>query len=242
MRRTRRNTLLLAACLRGAASLRTSVSRPRVAPLCGGAAGHVDVFSDAPVASGDSSEPPLYYVAEELYPRSYVLASKRFTTSDTRAQWLADWRAITECFARFPVEPDRGQAGLAAAVNAACADELAFITGGPLRAPSPFAFALIDDLFVSARCDPDRYARLRTYCLWQYVPGRFGDVSERVGSARVAEAARTNGGYSRECFQRTFDPATPEYDAMVRCHDVEYPVKHPAWRAGGGGLPPSPCD
>lgn len=78
--------------------------------------------------------------------------------------------------------------------------------------------------------------------LWQYVPARFGDVCERVGSVRVAEAARTGGGYSRECLQVHFDPRTPEYEAMVACHDVEFPVKHPDWRAAGAFAGAGPRD
>ena len=104
------------------------------------------------------------------------------------------------------------------------------MTGGPRRRPSPFALCLVDAVFVAAYTDPDKYARLREYALAQYVPARMGDVSERVGSPRVAEAARTGGA----CFdQVVFDPATPEFEAMVKCHNVEYPVKHPDWRASG---------
>ena len=33
--------------------------------------------------------------------------------------------------------------------------------------------------------------------------------------------------------QTFFDPLTPEYDAMVRCHNVEYPIKHPTGGASG---------
>ncbi|KAH8094128.1 hypothetical protein JL720_4118 [Aureococcus anophagefferens] len=128
---------------------------------------------------------------ERLYPNSYVMPTgQRYATAQTRAQWLADWRAITECLARFPTATpqnlDRTQ--LAVSLNAACTDELS------------------------------------------YVPLRMGDVCERVGSPRVAEVARTGGA----CFdQNLFDPATPEYEAMVKCHNVEYPVKHPDWRAAG---------
>ncbi|KAH8069251.1 hypothetical protein JL721_6070 [Aureococcus anophagefferens] len=169
---------------------------------------------------------------ERLYPNSYVMPTgQRYATAQTRAQWLADWRAITECLARFPTATpqnlDRTQ--LAVSLNAACTDELAFMTGGARRRPSPFAITLVDALFVAAYCDAPRYARLREYALAQYVPLRMGDVCERVGSPRVAEVARTGGA----CFdQNLFDPATPEYEAMVKCHNVEYPVKHPDWRGG----------
>jgi hypothetical protein len=123
---------------------------------------------------------------------------------------------------------DRTQ--LAVSLNAAITDELAFMTGGARRRPSPFAITLVDALFVAAYCDAPKYARLREYALAQYVPLRMGDVCERVGSPRVAEVARTGGA----CFdQNLFDPATPEYEAMVKCHNVEYPVKHPDWRAAG---------
>ena len=170
---------------------------------------------------------------ERLYPNSYVMPTgQRYATAQTRAQWLADWRAITECLARFPTATpqnlDRTQ--LAVSLNAAITDELAFMTGGARRRPSPFAITLVDALFVAAYCDAPRYARLREYALAQYVPLRMGDVCERVGSPRVAEVARTGGA----CFdQHLFDPATPEYEAMVKCHNVEYPVKHPDWRAAG---------
>ena len=121
--------------------------------------------------------------------------------------------------------------------------------GGPRRLPSPFALALVDAAFHSAYCEPERHARIRDYVLDQYVPGRFGDVCERVGSWRVAEAARTAKRSPLDARPRRstnfFDPATPEYDAMVRCHNVEYTVKHPDWRVAG--LPEGmelhePCD
>ena len=90
--------------------------------------------------------------AAALYPRSYSLPMRPYTRPVVRAQWLADWRAITDCLIRFPTSGEPGQARLAAAVNAACVDELAFLTDRR-RPPSPFAFALIDALFVAAHTD-----------------------------------------------------------------------------------------
>ena len=83
----------------------------------------------------------------------------------------------------------------------------------------------------------------------QYVPGQFGDVCERLGSWRVAEAVRMSMGSPLDArprrLQTFFDPLTPEYDAMVACHNVEYPIKHPDWRRAGlpGDLGlDGPCD
>lgn len=97
------------------------------------------------------------------------------------------------------------------------------------KLPSPFALSLVDAAFCAAHARPDRYARIREYVLTQYVPGRGAEVSERLGAHRVAKVAR--GGRSTSAVGRWFDPASPEFDAMVRCHNVEFPVKHPDWRS-----------
>lgn len=97
------------------------------------------------------------------------------------------------------------------------------------RLPSPFALSLVDKAFFAAHTRPDRYARMREYAFTQYVPGRGADVSERLGAHRVAAASRS--GRTTSAIGRWFDPASPEYDAMMRCHNVEYPVKYPDWRA-----------
>ena len=194
---------------------------------------------------------PLYVTPEALFPTSYVLPISRRVKNSIKAQWFADWRAIADCFLRFP-DPRRrldGSEGLASRLSTACSNELQFVPSGPRRLPSPFALSLIDRAFHSAYLDPARHARLRDYVLDQYVPGQFGDVCERLGSWRVAEAVRMSMGSPLDArprrLQTFFDPLTPEYDAMVRCHNVEYPIKHPDWRRiglpGGLGLD-GPCD
>lgn len=190
------------------------------------------------------------YEAEVLYPKSYSLPLVgRRVAASTRAQWLADWRAISECFARFQTDTAENteQTRLADSLNTVCADELSFMTGGTRKRASPFALSLVDCAFVAAYCEPEKYRRIRDYVLAQYVPSRMGDVSEKVGSYRVADVARAGAGSSRECRQRFFDPATPEFVAMVKAHNVEYPVKHPdyreAWAAAGGAHQlHEPCD
>ena len=196
-------------------------------------------------------EDPLYVTPEALFPTSYVLPISRRVKNSIKAQWFADWRAIADCFLRFP-DPRRrldGSEGLASRLSTACSNELQFVPSGPRRLPSPFALSLIDRAFHSAYLDPARHARLRDYVLDQYVPGQFGDVCERLGSWRVAEAVRMTMGSPLDArprrLQTFFDPLTPEYDAMVRCHNVEYPIKHPDWRRTGlpGGLGlDGPCD
>jgi len=194
---------------------------------------------------------PLYVTPEALFPTSYVLPISRRVKNSIKAQWFADWRAIADCFLRFP-DPRRrldGSEGLASRLSTACSNELQFVPSGPRRLPSPFALSLIDRAFHSAYLDPARHARLRDYVLDQYVPGQFGDVCERLGSWRVAEAVRMSMGSPLDArprrLQTFFDPLTPEYDAMIRCHNVEYPIKHPDWRRvglpGGLGLD-GPCD
>ena len=194
---------------------------------------------------------PLYVTPEALFPTSYVLPISRRVKNSIKAQWFADWRAIADCFLRFP-DPRRrldGSEGLASRLSTACSNELQFVPSGPRRLPSPFALSLIDRAFHSAYLDPARHARLRDYVLDQYVPGQFGDVCERLGSWRVAEAVRMSMGSPLDArprrLQTFFDPLTPEYDAMVACHNVEYPIKHPDWRRvglpGGLGLD-GPCD
>lgn len=49
-----------------------------------------------------SMKPGEFYLAEQLFPKSYVQPMKAAGGAE-RAQWLADWRAIAECFARFSV-------------------------------------------------------------------------------------------------------------------------------------------
>ena len=183
-------------------------------------------------------ETSLYVSPEALFPTSYVLAISGRVRNSVKAQWFADWRAIADCFLRFPDPRKReGSEGLAFRLSTACASELEFASRGPRRLPSPFALSLIDCAFHSAYLDPARHARLRDYVLDQYVPGQFGDVCERIGSWRVAEAVRGSMGSPLDArprrLQTYFDPLTPEYDAMVRCHNTEYPIKHPDWRRLG---------
>lgn len=176
-----------------------------------------------------------FVLAERLYPASYALPMNKNVNGDVRAQWLADWRAVAECFARFHSPGALEHTRLAAALRDACSDELAFMPSAVVarsgRVPSPFALSLVDAAFVAAHARPDRYARMREYVLAQYVPSRCTDVAERLGAHRVAAVARS--GRSTSAIGRWFDPASPEYDAMVRCHNIEFPVKHPDWRARG---------
>jgi len=136
------------------------------------------------------------------------------------------------------------QTRLATALRDACGDELSFmpstIVARTGRLPSPFALSLVDAAFCAAHARPDRYARMRDYVLAQYVPGRGADVSERIGAHRVAAVARS--GHSTSAIGRWFDPASPEYDAMVRCHNVEFPIKHADWRAHVDIVLHEPCD
>ncbi|KAJ8611939.1 hypothetical protein CTAYLR_004370 [Chrysophaeum taylorii] len=191
------------------------------------------------------AKPGEFYLAERLYPSSYSLPMRKYVGGDERAQWLADWRAIAECFARLQprgvvdATSSWDQTRLATLLRDACSDELSFmpesvvIRSGQL--PSPFALALVDAAFCAAHARPDRYARMREYTLAQYVPGRGADVSERLGAHRVAAVSdlAASARFGTSAIGRWFDPATPEYDAMVRCHNVEFPVKHPDWRSRG---------
>uniref|UniRef100_A0A7S3NPY4 Uncharacterized protein n=1 Tax=Aureoumbra lagunensis TaxID=44058 RepID=A0A7S3NPY4_9STRA len=178
-------------------------------------------------------------LAERLYPASYVQPLRKTVGGIERAQWLADWRAISECFARLPAIYRIGddsisweQTRLASTLRDACSEELSFMPSRIVeqsgRLPSPFALSLIDAAFCAAYTRPERYSRIREYTLGQYVPNRFADVSERIGAHRVAAVARS--GQSTSAVGRWFDPATPEFHAMVRCHNVEYPIKYPDWR------------
>ena len=45
---------------------------------------------------------PLYVTPEALFPTSYVLPISRRVKNSIKAQWFADWRAIADCFLRFP--------------------------------------------------------------------------------------------------------------------------------------------
>ena len=78
-------------------------------------------------------EDPLYVTPEALFPTSYVLPISRRVKNSIKAQWFADWRAIADCFLRFP-DPRRrldGSEGLASRLSTACS--FTGLCAGPVR-------------------------------------------------------------------------------------------------------------
>ena len=166
---------------------------------------------------------PLYVTPEALFPTSYVLPISRRVKNSIKAQWFADWRAIADCFLRFP-DPRRrldGSEGLASRLSTACSNELQFVPSGPRGLPSPFALVTHRPrLPLGVFGSGEARSFLRDYVLDQYVPGNSAMcLTSDFGSWRVAEAVADVHGLAARCApaaSRRFDPLTPEYDAMVR--------------------------